>query len=167
MTVSTILKTICCGTLLLLLMTSCVVLGFNRTTERDGRLWLYGGRDSGQDFDISEFRLDTRKLNFGIGREWFHALVEPRFSRPGDPGVTVSDRTRILAVVIDGEAKAYPIRLLRRHEVVNDTVGGRPVFAAYCFLADLAAVYDRDMAGHAYTFAVSGYTYTDPEIWDG
>lgn len=150
-----------------LILSACLLLGFDRVEERDGRLWLFGGEEPGQAFDITEFRLDPGKLNFGLGREAFHALIEPEFARPGDPGVSINDRTRVLAVVIDGEAKAYPIALLRGHEVVNDTVGGRPIFAAYCILADLAGVYDREMAGHVYTFAVSGYTYADRSIWDG
>lgn len=151
----------------LLFLTSFMVNAADRVTERDGRLWLYGGNESAQDFDITKFRLDPAKLNYGLGREYFHALVSPEFGRPGDPGVALDDRTRVLGVVIDGEAKAYPIHLLRRHEVVNDTVGGRPIFAAYCVLADLTAAYDREMKGHVYTFAVSGYTYADPDIWDG
>ncbi len=149
------------------MLSACVLLGFDRVEERDGRRWLFGGHEPGQAFDITEFRLDPKQLNFGLGREAFHALVAPEFGRPGDPDVSINDSTRVLAVVINGEAKAYPIHLLRGHEVVNDTVGGRPIFAAYCVLADLSAVYDREMEGHVYTFAVSGYTYADKDIWNG
>ncbi len=153
--------------LALWLMGACILLGLDRVNERDGKRWLYGGNEPGQDFDITEFQLDPSQLNFGLGREAFHALVAPKFGIPGEPGVSINDRTRVLGVAINGEAKAYPIDLLRRHEVVNDTVGKRPIFAAYCILADLAGVYDREMNGHTYTFAVSGYTYADPRIWDG
>ena len=73
----------------------------------------------------------------------------------------------MLGVHIGTEAKAYPISLLIHHEVVNDTVGGKPVFAAYCVLAKLGAIYDRQLGNHTYTFAVSGYTYADPGIWGG
>lgn len=135
--------------------------------QREDRVLLRGGSAESDHFDITEFRLNPNQLNFGLGREAFQALIEPAFDRPGDAGVQVADHTRVLGVVIQGEAKAYPINILRRHEVVNDTVGGRPVFAAYCVLADLAGVYDREMGGHVYTFAVSGYTYVDDGIWDG
>jgi len=150
-----------------LLLSSCVLLGFDRVQERDGHLWLFGGHEPHQAFDITEFRLDPKRLNFGLGREVFHALVEPEFGKPGDAGVSINDRTRVLGVVVNEEAKAYPIHLLQGHEVVNDHVGGRPIFAAYCILADLAGVYDRERDGHVYTFAVSGYTYADKSIWDG
>lgn len=161
------LRITCLSTLSLLVLSSCVLLGFDRVKERDGRRWLFGGNEPGQAFDITEFRLDPKQLNFGLGREAFHALISPEFGRPGDREVGINDRTRVLGVVINGEAKAFPIHLLRGHEVVNDTVGGRPIFAAYCILADLAGVYDREMAGHVYTFAVSGYTYADKDIWNG
>ena len=59
------------------------------------------------------------------------------------------------------------MKLLRRHEVVNDEVGGTPVFAAYCILADLGAVYDRPQGDHTFTFAVSGYTYADSDTRGG
>lgn len=151
----------------ILLLHTLVATAADRVTERDGKRWLFGGNEPGQDFDITEFRLNPDQLKYGLGREHFHALVAPEFGKPGDPRVAVDDRTRVLGIVIREEARAYPIHLLRRHEVVNDTVGGRPIFAAYCVLADLTAAYDREMAGHVYTFAVSGYTYSDPEIWDG
>jgi hypothetical protein len=50
---------------------------------------------------------------------------------------------------------------------VNDTIAGRPIFAAYCYLAELGAVYDRRYGDHMLTFALSGYTYSDDSIWDG
>ena len=51
--------------------------------------------------------------------------------------------------------------------MVNDVVGGKPIMAAYCELADLGAIYDRVLDDKVYTFALSGYTYFDPEVWDG
>ena len=56
---------------------------------------------------------------------------------------------------------------LTRHEVVNDVIGGEEVFAAYCILADLGAIYKRTYGEETLTFAVSGYTYFDPGIWEG
>ena len=53
------------------------------------------------------------------------------------------------------------------YEVVNDEIGGRRIFAAWCALAGLGAVYDRDIGEHTFTFAVSGYTYADADVWDG
>lgn len=50
--------------------------------------------------------------------------------------------------------------------MVNDVVNGQPVMAAYCILADLGVVYHRVIEGREFTFALSSYTYYDPEVWD-
>ena len=77
------------------------------------------------------------------------------------------DSARFLLLEINGDVRAYGIDLLTHHEIVNDVVGGQPVMAAYCLLADLGAIYDRIIDGQEYTFALSGYTYYDPDVWNG
>ena len=141
--------------------------GPRQVVERDGKSYLFGGEDSSQDFDVTKFRLNPAQLHYGIGREKFAALIAPEFLTAGEANGVFPDTEPVLGLSIDGEAKAYPISLLTRHEVVNDVVGGKPIFAAYCVLADLGAVYDRQLAGHTYTFALSGYTYSDPKVWGG
>ena len=56
---------------------------------------------------------------------------------------------------------------MREHEVINEIVDGDHVMIAYCILADLAVVYSREYCGKTLTFALSGYTYSDPDVWDG
>lgn len=43
----------------------------------------------------------------------------------------ISDDAWVLGVVDDGQAKAYSLNLLNRHEVVNDELGGRPIAAVW------------------------------------
>lgn len=57
------------------------------------------------------------------------AIVEPRFVPAAEAGI--DDDAWILGVAIDGEARAYSLNLLNRHEVVNDRVGGRAVAAVW------------------------------------
>ena len=63
--------------------------------------------------------------------------------------------------------KAYSIKDLTRHEVVNDVLNGQPIMAAYCILADLGAIYERNYDDQELTFALSGYTYFDKDVWNG
>lgn len=149
------------------MLSSPLAAGMDWVYEKDDRLWLFGGHGEGQDFDITDLTLDHRKLNFGFGREAFPALIQPEFGRPGEEGVRVEPATRVIAVAIGGEARAYPIELMQHHEVVNDIVGDRPVMVAYCILADLAAVYDRTFGERIRTFAPSGYTYAIPGVLGG
>lgn len=133
----------------------------------DGTRLLHGGEDESMHFDITTFRLDPANLNYGIGREAFPALIEPKFVTATEASEWLGPDERVLAVRINDEVRVYPVELLIRHEVVNDVVAGVPIFAAYCILADLGAVYDRRLGDHTLTFALSGYTYADPDVWDG
>ena len=138
-----------------------------RVMTQGGRKLLFGGRGKDESFDITEFQLNPNHLHYGLGRERFPALIEPAFESVEAADERMQDEHRVLAIRISDEVKVYPLDLLRRHEVVNDVVGGRPVFAAYCILADLGVVYDRNTGPNTLTFAVSGYTYRDAEVWDG
>jgi hypothetical protein len=60
-------------------------------------------------------------------------------------------------LVLDGERpKAYPLRILNFHEIVNDVVGGDPVAVTWCPLCASAVVYERTVDGRVLTFGVSG-----------
>ncbi len=135
--------------------------------EKDGRKYLYGGEREEQHFDITGYTLKDGQFHYGIGRERFPALLEPTFISVKEAATLWQDEDRFLLAKLGNETKAYSIKDLTHHEVVNDVIGGKPVFAAYCILADLGAMYDRVIGGKEYTFALSGYTYFDPAIWDG
>ncbi len=133
---------------------------------RDGIPHLWGGGE-GQHFNISNLILNPNQFNYGIGRESFPALIEPRFESAEKADKWLTDDSRILGVKIGEEVRVYPISLLIRHEVVNDVIGGKPIAAAYCVLADLGAVYNRNYKGDTLTYALSGYTYYASDVWDG
>ena len=63
--------------------------------------------------------------------EWmFNALPNPAYAKTSDAGF-VSDSDIVLAVENQGEAVAYPIRLMAYHHLVQDIVGGTPLVATY------------------------------------
>jgi hypothetical protein len=62
----------------------------------------------------------------------------------------------VVALEIDGDARAYPIRAMIWHEIVNDTVGGVPVSVTYCPLCNSAVTYRREINGVETTFGTSG-----------
>ena len=70
------------------------------------------------------------------------------------------DRVRpaelLLGAVLDGEAVAYPVRILGRHELANDVLAGRPVALAYCTLCRSAMLFDRRVDGQILEFQTSG-----------
>ena len=69
------------------------------------------------------------------------------------------DEEPVVGFAFNGEARAYPIRLLSLHEVVNDTIGGQPVAITWCPLCYSAIVFSRLVEGTELTFGVSGYLF--------
>ena len=64
-----------------------------------------------------------------IPRGRLAAVVDPVLV-PAD-AAKIPDAAVVLAVEIDGDARAYDLNLLNHHEVVNDVVGGRPIAAVW------------------------------------
>ncbi len=62
----------------------------------------------------------------------------------------------VVALEINGDARAYPVRAMIWHEIVNDTVGGVPVSVTYCPLCNSAVSYRREINGVETTFGTSG-----------
>jgi hypothetical protein len=69
------------------------------------------------------------------------------------------DQEAVIALELDGEARAYPARIMTRHEIVNDTVGDSPVTVAYCPLCSSAVAYDRRLGDRILDFGTSGALY--------
>lgn len=63
--------------------------------------------------------------------EWmFNPLKQTAFAKAAD-AKEVGDKDMVLAVTINGESVAYPVRQMAYHHVVHDTVGGVPIVATY------------------------------------
>ncbi len=135
--------------------------------ESNGKKMLYGGKDKNQHFDISGYSLKDEQFHYGIGRETFPALLKPEFSSVIEADKIWADSTRFLLAHSGKEVKAYSVKDLTRHEVVNDVLNGQPIMAVYCVLADLGAIYERNYGDKELTFALSGYTYYDKNVWNG
>ena len=74
-------------------------------------------------------------------------------------GAALADTEQVMLVEHGGQARAYPIRSLIRHEIVNDVVGGLPVAVTWCPLCNTGIAFDRRVDGRAEVFGVSGALY--------
>ena len=63
---------------------------------------------------------------------------------------------RVIGLVVNGKARAYPLQVLNVHEIVNDSLGGVPVAVTFSPLCDAAVAFDRRVAGTERLFGVSG-----------
>lgn len=59
----------------------------------------------------------------------FHPLDRPTFSRA--QSAKLDGKEEVIAIQINREARAYPVRIMSYHHIVNDVVGGLPVVATY------------------------------------
>ncbi len=62
-----------------------------------------------------------------LGKDGIPAILDPEFIPANQAGDQMEPQERVLGVSINGDHRAYPLNLLSRHEIVNDTVGGVPV----------------------------------------
>ena len=106
--------------------------------------------------DFSKSRVSWQEIASGgppkdgipsIDEPMFKAVGEDKELTPGDP---------VIALAIGGDARAYPLRILIWHEIVNDTVAGVPVTVTYCPLCNSAVVFDRRVPPHVLDFGTTG-----------
>ena len=92
----------------------------------------------------------------GPPRDGIPALSDPGFI-PVAREDRLGEREPVVTVEIEGaRPRAYPIRYLTWHEIVNDVVGGVPIAVTYCPLCNSAPVFDRRVDGAVLTFGVTG-----------
>lgn len=70
----------------------------------------------------------------------------------------------VFGVFINGEARAYPKRILAWHELFNDTVGGVDVTCAHCTLCGAAVLYDQKIGKQKFDFGTSGFLYRSNKL---
>jgi len=111
-----------------------------------------------RNFDASNLQIDREKiLSGGPPKDGIPALTDPHTLPARDAEGEPSER--VFSVEVGGEARAYPVRILNWHEIVNDTLGEVPIAVIYCPLCDSASVVDRRVKGRTLEFGVSGLLY--------
>ncbi|NNE26225.1 MAG: DUF3179 domain-containing protein [Saprospiraceae bacterium] len=135
--------------------------------ERNNQTYLWAGEDSTWHFNITDWELNECNLKYGLGRESFPALMDPQYVNISDVTNKYADSEQCLVLYSVNTTKVYPYQDMIRYEVINEVSDGSPVMIAYCVLADLGAIYTRNYCGHTLTFALTGYTYYEPEVWGG
>ena len=62
-----------------------------------------------------------------LGRDGIPAILKPDMISADFAAIMMDPNERVLGLSINGDHRAYPLNMLSRHEIVNDTVGGKPV----------------------------------------
>ena len=118
-------------------------------------------------FDLSEASVPAKKiLRGGVPRDGIPSINNPRFVNAEDAEF-LRENDRILGVFRNGIAKAYPIRILNYHEIVNDFFGEESIVVSYCPLCYTGMVFSTQLAETDFTFGVSGLLYnSDVLLYD-
>ncbi|MCG8589317.1 MAG: DUF3179 domain-containing protein [Proteobacteria bacterium] len=103
-------------------------------------------------------RIRTEEIIWGgVAFEGIPALDRPA-TLPASEAHELSDTDAVFGLVVNGDARAYPLRILDWHELVNDVVGEVPVSLAYCTLCGSGIAYDgRGPGGRSFDFGSSGF----------
>jgi hypothetical protein len=110
-------------------------------------------------FDLGQRSVELRLVVAGgPPRGGIPALTGPA-TEAASQASWLADDDRVVGVVINGQARAYPLRLLNWHELVNDSLGDTPVVVSWCPLTASAVVFDRRVGGRELSFGVSGLLY--------
>jgi hypothetical protein len=111
-------------------------------------------------FDITHHSVPIEEIRSGgPPKDGIPALNNPKFVTASEGDKFLKKHDKVLAVEYNGVAKAYPIRILNWHEVVNDNFNGKPVVVTWCPLCLSGIVYDPEDRGSKLTFGVSGKIY--------
>ena len=72
----------------------------------------------------------------------------------------------VFGIEINGDARAYPLRIMGWHEMFNDTIGGVPVALAYCTLCGSGILFETHVQGRskALVFGSSGFLYRSNKL---
>jgi uncharacterized protein DUF3179 len=106
--------------------------------------------------DFSRHSVDLNEIVSGVPpKDGIPAIDNPLFA-PVSQIHDLTARTPVISVASGDEAKAYPLRIMIWHEIVNDTVGGIPVAVTWCPLCNSSVVFDRRLGWQVLSFGTTG-----------
>ena len=117
--------------------------------------------------DFSKLTVDPGEIiSGGVPKDGIPAITDPEFIKVSEESRLV-DTEPVIAIEINDIWRAYPIRYLIWHEIVNDQVGKVPIAVTYCPLCNSGIVFDRMINGEVLSFGVSGnLRFSDMIMYD-
>lgn len=112
--------------------------------------------------DEATIRLDEIRWG-GVVRDGIPPLKNPT-TLPANEANYLADSDIVFGVVVNGEARAYPKRILAWHEMVKDVVGGKAINGVYCTLCGSMIVYLPEHKGVHYELGTSGFLYRSNKL---
>ena len=136
------------------------------------KLWYWSGID--EDF-LSLFSelddLDTMRIRFeeitwgGVRFDEIPALDNPVLVAAQEADY-LQDTDLVFGIEINGDVRAYPLRIMGWHEMFNDVIGGVPVALTYCTLCGAGILFETQIQDYEtpFTFGSSGLLYRSNKL---
>ncbi len=101
----------------------------------------------------------------GVRKDGIPALTNPKLIA-ADQADYLQDKDLVFGISINGDTRAYPLRIMDWHEMLNDTIGGIPVSLAYCTLCGSGILYNTTRDNHQapFIFGSSGFLYRSNKL---
>ncbi len=125
----------------------------------DGNFQLFLGGDR-------KYTIRAEEITWGgVVKDGIAALTNPKLL-DADQATYMTPDNLVFGVNINGDARAYPLRILDWHEMFNDVVGGIPVSLAYCTLCGSGILFETQIDGypHPLIFGSSGFLYRSNKL---
>jgi hypothetical protein len=129
--------------------------------------FAWGCEERVGDFCVSaakkEFTTDFSKASIDLGeiksggppKDGIPSIDDPVFKPVGEID-DIAPTEPVIGMIVNGDWKAYPLRILMFHEITNDVIGGVPVSVTFCPLCNAAIAFDRRVDGKVLDFGTTG-----------
>ena len=92
----------------------------------------------------------------GPPKDGIPAIDRPKFVSAQMARTWLGAREPVIALRLQGEARAYPLQILMFHEIANDQIGAVPVAVTFCPLCNASIVFDRRVGAAVLDFGTTG-----------
>lgn len=101
----------------------------------------------------------------GVRKDGIPSLDNPAMIAAEDAGYLKPDDL-VFGVAINGDMRAYPLRIMGWHEMFNDVIGGVPLALAYCTLCGSGILFETQVKGREkpFVFGSSGFLYRSNKL---
>ena len=114
-------------------------------------------------------RQDTAQINLneirwgGVLQDGIPPLRSPKMISAENADYLEDDNI-IFGVEINGDARAYPKRILAWHEMFVDNIGGLNLAGVYCTLCGAVILFETDFNGASHRIGTSGFLYRSNKL---
>lgn len=110
----------------------------------------------------AQIRLDEIRWG-GVRQDGIPPLRQPKMIT-AEQADYLDDDNVVFGIEINGDARAYPKRILAWHEMFVDTIGGVEIAGVYCTLCGSVIPYKTTFKGDKFELGTSGFLYRSNKL---